>query len=71
MAAADYASAVRAGTMAAARLHQRFDLRRHIEARGGNVDVFGAIQTVELPLLLRPLDKLLGAYPKMETNARL
>jgi hypothetical protein len=48
--------------MAAARLHQRLDLRQQIEARGGNVDVFGAIQTVDLPLLLRPLQGLLGAY---------
>lgn len=59
---ANYVSAVRAGTMAAARLHQRLDLREQIEARGGNVDVFGAIQTVDLPLLLRPLQGLLGAY---------
>src|SRR5580704_7944833 len=60
--AGDYASAVRAGTLAAARLHQRLDLRPQIESRGGNVDVFGAIHTVGLPLILRPLDKLLGAY---------
>ncbi len=60
--AGDYASAVRAGTMAAARLHQRLDLRPQIEWRGGNVDVFGVIHTVGLPLILRPLDKLLGAY---------
>src|SRR5215204_3471339 len=62
MAAADYAGAVRAGTMAAARLHRNLDLRKEIEARGGNVDVFGAIQTLDLPLLLRPLQGLLGAY---------
>lgn len=30
--------------------------------RGGSVDVFGAIQTLDLPLLLRPLQGLLGAY---------
>lgn len=48
--------------MAAARLHQRLDLRRQIEARGGNVDVFAAIQIAEVPLLLRPLQGLLGAY---------
>lgn len=48
--------------MAAARLHQRLDLRKQIEARGGNVDVFGAIQIIDLPLLLRPLQGLLGAY---------
>ena len=62
MVAADYASAVRAGTMAASRLHRRLDLRQQIEARGGGVDVFGAIQLAELPLLLRPLQGLLGAY---------
>ncbi|MBV9840652.1 MAG: ImmA/IrrE family metallo-endopeptidase [Sphingomonadaceae bacterium] len=62
MAAADYAGAVRAGTLAAARLHQRLDLRPTIEARGGNVDVFGAIHTLDLPLLVRPLQGLLGAY---------
>ena len=60
--AADYASAVRVGTMAAARLHQRLTLRKQIESQGGNVDVFGAIQAVDLPLLLRPLQGLLGAY---------
>lgn len=48
--------------MAAARLHQRLSFRREIEARGGNVDVFAAIQTLDLPLLLRPLEGLLGAY---------
>lgn len=62
MAAADYAGALRTGTMAAARLHQALDLRAAIEARGGAVDVFGAIQAVDLPLLLRPLQGLLGAY---------
>jgi len=62
MAAVDYAGAVRTGTMAAARLHLRLDLRKEIEARGGNVDVFRAIQTLDLPLLLRPLQGLLGAY---------
>jgi len=62
MAASDYAGAVRAGTMAAARLHQRLGLRQRIQSIGGNVDVFGAIQSIDLPLLLRPLRGLLGAY---------
>lgn len=57
-----YASAVRNGTLGAARLHQRLTLRQQVEAKGGNIDVFGAIQTVDLPLLLRPLKGLLGAY---------
>ena len=62
MAAADYAGAVRAGTLTAARLHQTLDMRGMVEARGGSVDVFGAIQALDLPLLLRPLQGLLGAY---------
>ena len=48
--------------MAAARLHKRLDLRNQIEARGGVVDVFRVIQTLDIPLLLRPLQGLLGAY---------
>jgi Zn-dependent peptidase ImmA (M78 family) len=48
--------------MAAARLHGQLGLRKEIGLRGGNVDVFGAIQTIDLPLLLRPLQGLLGAY---------
>ncbi len=48
--------------MAAARLHSHLDLRNQVELCGGNVDVFGAIQAVDLPLLLRPLQGLLGAY---------
>ena len=62
MAATDYAGAVRAGTMAAARLHHALDLRAAITMRGGAVDVFGAIQALDLPLLMRPLKGLLGAY---------
>ena len=62
MPATSYAGAVRAGTMAAARLHQRLGLRKDVETSGGNVDVFRAIHAVNLPLLLRPLQGLLGAY---------
>ena len=62
MAATNHAAAVRAGTMAAARLHRKLGLRETIEARGGSVDVFEAIHAVGLPLLLRPLQGLLGAY---------
>jgi Zn-dependent peptidase ImmA (M78 family) len=62
MATIGRAAAVRKGTMAASRLHQRLAWREDIEANGGNVDVFGAIHKVDLPLLLRPLKGLLGAY---------
>jgi len=60
--AADYPSAVRNGTMAAGRLHRELDVRTQVEKSGGNVDVFGTFQAVNLPLLVRPLKGLLGAY---------
>lgn len=60
--ATDYASAVRAGTMAAARLHRQLGSREIIKTQGGSIDVFGAIFAIDLPLLLRPLQGLLGAY---------
>lgn len=59
---ADFASAVRNGTMGAGRLHRRLPYREQIEARGGSIDVFAAIEALDIPLLLRPLDGLLGAY---------
>jgi Zn-dependent peptidase ImmA (M78 family) len=48
--------------MAAARLHQQLHLRPQIETGGGNIDVFTAINALDLPLLVRPLQGLLGAY---------
>lgn len=62
MVSADYPSAVRAGAMAAARLHQRLNLRAAIEEQGGNVDIFHVYQRLHLPVLIRPLEGLLGAY---------
>ena len=59
---ADYRSAVWKGAMAAGRLHRRLGSRDSIRREGGNVDVFGAILRLEVALLLRPLDGLLGAY---------
>ncbi|MGB3471103.1 MAG: ImmA/IrrE family metallo-endopeptidase [Erythrobacter sp.] len=60
--ALDYEGAVRAGAMAAGRLHRRLETQAFIEKYGGNVDVFGTIHSLGLPLLLRPLKGLLGAY---------
>lgn len=60
--AGDYPSAVRAGALAAARLHNQLGIRAAVEDCGGSVDVFGAISELALPLLLRPLKGLLGAY---------
>lgn len=48
--------------MAAERLHQQLGSRQHIERDGGNIDVFGAFVKLGVPLVLRPLEGLLGAY---------
>ena len=48
--------------MAAERLHRHLGSRDDIEREGGNVDVFDAILRLDVALLLRPLDGLLGAY---------
>lgn len=58
----DYASAVRSGTMQASRLHAQLRTRELMETFGGCVDVFGAIFSLGLPLMVRPLQGLLGAY---------
>ena len=67
----DYASAIRGGTMAAGRLHRQLALRERIEGQGGgNIDVFASMVALELPLLLRPLRNLLGAYLREPRLAR-
>lgn len=46
----------------AGRLHQEMQSQQLVETRGGGVDVFGAILQLSVPLVFRPLDKLLGAF---------
>ncbi len=60
--ATDYAGAVRNGSMAAARLHVQLGSQGKMQRQGGSVDVFDAMLSIDLPLLLRPLRGLLGAY---------
>lgn len=57
-----YAEAVRSGTMEAARLHVQLESKKRMENQGGSIDVFNTALTLDLPLLLRPLHGLLGAY---------
>ena len=45
--ATDYAGAVRAGTLAAARAHAELGTREIVERLGGNVDVFGVISGLD------------------------
>lgn len=60
--ATSYAGAVRNGSMAASRLHVELASKERMQAAGGSVDVFAASLAVGLPLLLRPLKGLLGAF---------
>jgi hypothetical protein len=60
--AGSYADAIRAGTMAATRLHVELGTKADVERHGGGIDVFGAAFTLGLPVLFRPLKSLLGAY---------
>jgi Zn-dependent peptidase ImmA (M78 family) len=57
-----YAGAVRNGSMAATRLHEALGTRDQMQRHGGSVDVFDASLQLNVPLLLRPLNGLLGAY---------
>lgn len=60
--ARSYAEAVRNGTAAASRLQRRLDLQNRLEAEPGAVDVFAVIAELDVPLVLRPLKGLLGAF---------
>eukprot|EP00438_Fugacium_kawagutii_P035196 Skav231390 [mRNA] locus=scaffold7522:6388:9329:+ [translate_table: standard] len=53
--------ALLAGVAAASKLHKQLSVRSQLQSGATNVDVFGAIHELGIPLLLRPLDKLLGA----------
>ncbi|WP_292040078.1 MULTISPECIES: ImmA/IrrE family metallo-endopeptidase [unclassified Brevundimonas] len=60
--ARNYQEAVRNGVAAAGRLHRKFDLRAQLEAQPGAIDVFDLIAALDTPLMVRPLDGLLGAF---------
>ena len=59
---ANYRIAIRKGVMAAERLHRQLGSRDRVEIEGGNIDVFGVIIQLEVQLLFRPLEGLLGVY---------
>jgi hypothetical protein len=60
--ARNYQEAVRNGTLAAGKLHRKIDLRARQEAQPGAVDVFAVIADLDVPLMVRPLTGLLGAF---------
>lgn len=54
--------AVLQGTLEAARLLEELNAREQIEQQGGRIDVFAAICHLDVPLMFKALDGLLGAY---------
>jgi predicted secreted protein len=57
--------------MAASRLHMQLGTQEAMRRHGGSVDVFAATLALNLPLILRPLDGLLGAYVPEPTSGVL
>jgi Zn-dependent peptidase ImmA (M78 family) len=55
-------SDILAAVYAADRLHKQFDTKARAEAGEGRIDVFDMLVKRDIPVLFRPLDKLLGAF---------
>lgn len=53
--------AILEGAYAAEQLHDRLSIRKAVEASIGAIDVFGALLALDVALIFRPLDGLLGA----------
>lgn len=62
---ADVRAAYLKGRREASRLHRRFNMIERIQTEGGRIDVFDTIVRLDVPLIFKPLDGLLGVY----TNA--
>lgn len=60
-----YPEAIREGTAAAARLHQRLGTQGRLAGKGGSIDVLATALELDVTLLFRPLKGLLGAYLPM------
>ena len=67
----NYAQAVRKGARSAGRVLRQLGVREQIEGAGGAINVFAASSELDVPLLFRPLDGLLGAYLKFPTRGIL
>ena len=56
------ADAIRRAALAAARLQQRLGLEDRVTEGQGRIDIFDVVSKLDIPLMFRPLDGLLGAY---------
>jgi len=59
---ADTRTAILRAAQAADRLHKEFDTKTYTDGAEGRINVFKMMAKRDLPVLFRPLDKLLGAY---------
>ncbi len=59
---ADMRTAILRAAQAADRLHKEFETKSYTDGDEGRIDVFGMMAKRDLPVMFRPLDKLLGAY---------
>lgn len=58
----DYAAAIRRATLAATRLHRDLGTEARATRENGRIDVFEVVARLDVPLLFKALDGLLGAY---------
>lgn len=63
----NYAQAVRTGAQSAGQLLRQLGIKEKIENTGGSINVFAAISELDVPLVFRPLDGLLGAFLNFPT----
>lgn len=56
------ASSIRRANLAAARLHTKLRIKNKISKMNGRVDIFDVVSRLDIPLMFKPLDGLLGAY---------
>jgi len=55
-------TAILRAAQAADRLHKEFDTKTYTDGEEGRINVFDMMAQRDLPVMFRPLDKLLGAY---------
>ena len=55
-------AALMQAVLAADRLHKQFDTKTHTQSGDGRIDIFSMFVDLDIPMLFRPLNGLLGAY---------
>jgi hypothetical protein len=59
---ANPAAAIKRATLAAIRLHRDLDTQAGSALETGRIDIFETFARLNVPLIFKPLDGLLGAY---------